>query len=254
VNESFARRYWPHANAIGQQIRLPDLVSNAPLDAASPASAGWRTVVGVVGDARNDGIDRPVLPAIYLPYTTLLPPYVEFHIRTQGEPLGYMHSIRAAVSSVSSDQQIANGAYDLEKGLADDAQWSRERLFSILFGSFSGMALLLAMVGLFSVVSYSVAQRTSEFGIRMALGASRRHILWVAAQAALASAAIGIALGLLAELFLRGMLQKWMNIGHADIASLLGIMVLFVVCTGTACLLPARRAASVQPVEALRCE
>jgi len=254
VNESFARCYWPNASAIGQQVRLPDLASNAPLAAVSPASAGWRTVVGVVGDARNDGIDRPVLPAIYLPYTTLMPPYVQFHIRTQSEPLGYMHAIRTAVSSVSSDQQIANGAYDLEKGLTADPQWSRERLFSILFGFFSGMALLLALVGLFSVVSYSIAQRTSEFGIRMALGASRRHILWVAAQASLASAAIGIALGSLAELFLRETLQKWMNIGHADLAILLGIMVLFVICASIACLLPARRAASIQPVEALRNE
>ena len=176
------------------------VVCHAPLLAASPGSAGWRTVIGVVGDARDDGVDRPVLPAIYLPYTTLLSPYVEFHVRTQSEPLAYLHSIREAVSSISSDQQIANGAYDLETGVAADTQWSRERLFSILFGFFSGMALLLALVGLFSVVAYSVAQRTTEFGVRLALGASRRHVLWVATRAAVFSVFIGLAFGSASDL------------------------------------------------------
>ena len=98
-----------------------------------------------------------------------------------------MHTIRAAVASVSSDQQVANDAYDLQEAIDRDAQWSKQRLFSVLFGVFSTMALMLALAGLFSVVSYSVAQRTMEFGVRLALGASRSHILWIAARAAMLS-------------------------------------------------------------------
>jgi predicted permease len=254
VNETFARRYWPRANPIGQQVRLPDLVSTAPLVAASSASSGWRTVIGVVGDARNDGVDRPPLPAIYFPYTTLLPPYVEFHVRTQGEPLAYLHSIREAVSSISSDQQIANGAYDLEMGVAADAQWSRERLFSILFGFFSAMALLLALVGLFSVVAYSVAQRTTEFGVRLALGASRRHVLWVATRAAIFSLAIGLAFGAVADLLVGRLLATWMNSHGSGPFGLPGAGLLLGCFAVLACFLAAWRAASIEPTQALRYE
>ena len=254
VNESFARRYWPHVNPIGQQIRLPNLVSHAPLLAASPGSAGWRTVVGVVGDARDDGVDRPVLPAIYFPYTTLLPPYVEFHVRTQSEPLAYLHSIREAVSSISSDQQIANGAYDLETGVAADAEWSRERLFSILFGFFSAMALLLALVGLFSVVAYGVAQRTTEFGVRLALGASRCHVLWVATRAAVFSLAVGLVIGSAADLLVGKLLATWMNSHLSGPVGLPAAGLLLGCCAVLACLLAAWRAASIEPTQALRCE
>jgi predicted permease len=254
VNQSFARRYWPHANAIGQQIRMPELISRAPLLAASPGSSGWRTVIGVVGDARDDGLDRPVLPAIYFPYTTLLPPYVEFHVRTNSEPLGYLHSIREAVSSISSEQQIANGAYDLETGVATDAQWSRERLFSLLFGFFSGMALLLALIGLFSVVAYSVAQRTTEFGVRLALGASRRHVLWVATRAAVFSLAIGLVFGSVADLLVEKLLSTWMNSHGSGFFGLPAADLLLGCCAVLACLLAAWRAASIEPTQALRCE
>jgi predicted permease len=254
VNETFARRYWPHANPVGQQIRLPDLVSRAPLLAASPGSSGWRTVIGVVGDARNDGVDRPALPAVYFPYTTLLPPYVEFHVRTQGEPLAYLHSIREAVSSISSDQQVANGAYDLETGVSADAQWSRERLFSILFGFFSGMALLLALVGLFSVVAYSVAQRTTEFGVRLALGASRRHVLWVATRAAVSSLVIGLAVGSVADLLVGRLLATWMNSHESGPFGLPAAGLLLGCCAVLACLLAAWRASLIEPTQALRYE
>ena len=254
VNETFARRYWPHASPIAQHIRVPSLTSSAPLAAVSAGSTAWRTIGGVVGDTRNDGVDRPVLPAIYVPYTTLMPPYAQFHIRTQGEPLGYLNSVRKAVSSVSSDQQIANGAYDLETGVAADAQWSRERLFSILFGFFSGMALLLALAGLFSVVSYSVEQKTAEFGVRMALGATRHHVLWVAARGTVLNLAVGLAVGSLADLMVARLLASWMSIQGAGPFGLPAAGVLLGSSALLACLLPAWRAASIEPIRALRSE
>ena len=106
-------------------------------------------------------------------------------IRTQGEPMAYLHAIRKAVASVEADEQVGNGIVRPGRGDPNAMPlWSRERLFSILFGFFSGLALLLALVGLFSVVAWSVTQRTAEFGVRLALGASRGHIVWVAARAA----------------------------------------------------------------------
>jgi hypothetical protein len=127
---------------------------NSDVLCATPDSAGWRQVVGVIADLRNDGVDRPAVPAIYLPYTTLMVPRVQYEIRTQGEPLAMLHSVRAAVQSVASDQQVSDKSFDLKEAIERDAQWVRQRLFSVLFGFFSALGLLLALVGLFSVVSY----------------------------------------------------------------------------------------------------
>ncbi len=196
VNHAFATRYLSSSNALGRQLRIPGLAHQNRYAAISAQSTAWRQIIGVVGDARNDGVDRPVVPAIYLPYTAVMPPNVQFFVRTQGDPLTYLHSIRAAIASVASDQQISNssfnGTFTLNEAIERDAQYSRQRLFSILFGVFSAMALALALVGIFSVVAYSVAQRTTEFGVRLALGAPRAHVLWVAARIALVSAAVGI--------------------------------------------------------------
>ncbi len=194
-----------------------------------------------------------VQPAIYLPYTTLMPPYAQFLIRTQGDPLTYLHSIRAAVASVAPDQQIANGVFTLDEAIERDAQYSRQRLFSILFGVFSAMALALALVGIFSVVAYSVAQRTTEFGVRLALGAPRVHILWVAARIALVSTAIGVATGLALDAFLGKLLAAWMHNAFAA-TGLLSAAALLILSALVACFLPARRATTVPPAEALRYE
>ncbi len=252
VNETFARRFGSQANPIGLQIRIPDLVSTAPLISASTASSDWRTIIGVVGDIPNDGLDHPVRPAVYVPYTTLLPPYAQFNIRTQGNPLAYLEALRTTVASVGSDQQISKGANTLEDALSDDSQWSRQRLFSVLFGCFSAMALLLALIGLFSVASYSVTQRTAEFGVRVALGAPRVRILWTAIRPSLLSVMSGIGIGMAIDLSVRKALIGWMRTDNAGIASLFGVIVLFALCAIAACLLPAGRAARINPVEALR--
>jgi predicted permease len=257
VNRAFAARYLSVSNAVGRQVRIPGLTSRNRYQIASPQSTAWRQIVGVVGNARNDGIDRLVAPAIYLPYTAVMQPYVQFFVRTQGNPLTRLHSIRAAIASVASDQQISTEGYNrtftLNEALEKDAQYTRQRLFSILFGIFSAMALGLALVGIFSVVAYSVAQRTTEFGICLALGASRTHVLWVAARIALSSAATGIVIGLACDSFLGVVLAHWMQNAFAA-GSLFAAAVLLALSALLACLLPASRAIAVPPAEALRNE
>jgi predicted permease len=257
VNRTFAARYLSVSSAVGRQVRIPGLTSRNRYQIASAQSAAWRQIVGVVGDARNDGIDRPVAPAIYVPYTAVMQPYVQFFVRTQGDPLRWLHSIRTAIASVASDQQISTEGYNrtftLNEAVEKDAQYTRQRLFSILFAIFSAMALGLALVGIFSVVAYSVAQRTTEFGVRLALGAPRSHVLWVAARIALVSAVAGIVIGLAVDSFLGAVLAHWMqNAFAAD--SLFAAAALLALSALLACLLPARHAVAVPPAEALRYE
>jgi predicted permease len=259
VNHAFATRYLSSSNAaVGRQLRIPGLTAHMRYEAVSAQSTAWRQIIGVVGDARNDGVDQPVVPAIYIPYTAAMQAWVQFLVRTEGDPLTSLHSIRAAVASVASDQQISNrggfnGTFTLNEAIERDSQYSRQRLFSILFGVFSAMALGLALVGIFSLVAYSVAQRTTEFGIRLALGAPRTHVLWVAARIAIVSAAAGIAIGLAFDSFLGVVLAHWMQSAFAA-GSLLAAAALLALGALLACLLPARRATRVNPIDALRSE
>jgi len=257
VNQAFATRYLSSSNAVGlsnaRQLRIPGLKPGNRYQVASAQSTAWRQIIGVVGDTPNDGLARPVVPAIYVPYTAMMWPNAQFFVRTQSDPLTYLHSIRAAVASVSPDQQISNGALTLNQSLERDAQYRSQRLFSILFGVFSAMALALALVGIFSLVAYSVAQRTTEFGVRLALGAPRKHVLWVAARIPLVSAAAGIVTGLALESFLGAVLAHWMQNTFAA-ANLIPAAALLALSALLACLLPARNAITVSPTEALRYE
>jgi predicted permease len=262
VNRAFAARYLSSSGALGssapsRQLRIPGLKPRNHYQVASSQSTAWRRIIGVVGDVRNDGVDGPVVPAIYLPYTTQMGPYADFFVRTLGEPLTYLHSIRSAIASVASDQQINargfDGTFTLTEAIEHDAQYSRQRLFSILFGIFSAMALALALVGIFSVVAYSVAQRTTEFGVRLALGAPRTKVLWVATRIALVSVTAGIVMGIAVDSFLGAVLAHWMQSAFAAV-SLFAAAALLALSALLACLLPARHAIAVPPAEALRYE
>jgi predicted permease len=257
VNRAFATRYLSSSNALSRQLRIPGLTAHGATQAVSAQSTAWRQIVGVVGDARNDGVDQPIVPAIYIPYAAKMQAWAQFLVRTEGNPLACLHSIRAAIASVASDQQISNsvsgfnGTFALGEAIERDVQYSRQRLFSIWFGIFSAMALSLALVGLFSVVAYSVAQRTTEFGVRLALGAPRTHVLWAAARIALVSAAAGMVIGVAVDSFIGAVLAHWMESAFAA-GSLFAAAALLTLSALLACLLPARHAISVPPAEALR--
>ena len=259
VNRAFATRYLSSSPTLGRQLRLPGLKPRNRYAVNSAQTTAWRQIIGIVGDARNDGLDSPVVPAIFLPYTAILPPYVQFFVRTQGNPLTYLQSMRAAIASVASDQQISNGdsnfsgSFTLNEAIERDDQYSRQHLFSILFGVFSVRALALALVGIFSIVAYGVSQRTTEFGVRLALGARRTHVLWVAARTALVSAATGIIVALALDSLLGAILAHWMQNVFA-VGSLFLAAGLLTLSALVACLWPARHAVAVPPAEALRYE
>jgi predicted permease len=259
VNHAFLTRHLSSSQAVGRQLRIPELTAHMRYQAVSPQSTAWREIIGVVGDARNDGVEQPVVPAIYIPYTAATRAWAQFLVRTEGDPLTCLQSIRAAIASVASDQQISNsasasdGTFTLSEAVERDARYSRQRLFSILFGVFSAMALALALVGIFSIVAYSVAQRTAELGVRLALGAPRTHVLWVATRVALVSVAGGIVFGLAVDSFLGAVLAHWMQNAFA-VGSLFAAAALLALGALLACLLPARQAIAVAPAEALRYE
>jgi len=143
---------------------------------------------------------------------------------------------------------------DLQQWIAQEPEVQQQRLFSILFGLFSSLALALALVGLYSVVSYSVAQRTSEFGIRMALGAQRIHVLWIVSRSIGFTVVGGLAAGLVVFVTLHSLLIHVAGNSGSNPFILMGVVALFIFCAGLACTIPAMRAISIDPMQALRTE
>jgi len=177
VNQTLARQYWPKGNAIGQQIRVPQLKAQPPYSLGVPDSDGWLQIVGVVADARDDGLRKPIQPGIYVPYTLTMRMFTQILVRARGEPLALLTSVRRQVLSIDADQQTMGNVRDLEQWISGQPEWAGERLVMILLSGFSILALALAVFGLYSVVSHMVVRRTNEFGLRMALGAQRGDVL-----------------------------------------------------------------------------
>lgn len=158
------------------------------------------------------------------------------------------------MEEVNKDQQVFRGVRNLEQWITTQPEWQQERLVTILFGAFSGLALLLSAVGLYSVVSYSVAQRTPEFGIRMALGAQRRDVLRDVFGSVIWSVGSGSAAGVLLTLILSSVIATWIEGGSRDPLILVGVILVLISASMLACFIPARRASSVDPMTALRYE
>ncbi|MGO9435709.1 MAG: ADOP family duplicated permease, partial [Terracidiphilus sp.] len=196
VNQAFVRHYLSGGDALGHSVRISQLTSNPPRRLGATGSDGWLAVIGVIADSLDDGLDKPVAPAVYAPYSLLTMTGTQILVRTQGEPLAMVHSIRQQIASIDPDQQIISDVRDLEGWIQREPEFARGRLISMLFGAFAVLALTLAAVGLYSVVSYTVAQRTSELGIRVALGARRRDVLRIVGLSAGVSVGLGIVTGL----------------------------------------------------------
>jgi predicted permease len=251
VNQTMARELWPDESPIGRRVRMPEYIrSNAYFTLAAPGSDGWFEIIGVVGDTPNVGLHEPPAPSIYVPYTLMLTDTVNVILRTSHDPLSMTRSIREAERTVDPYQPV-DVVRTAEDALAS-AGWARERFVTLLLLGFAVFALMLAVVGLYSVVSYSVSCRFKEFGIRMALGASRGRIVHAAVQPAV----LAIGAGLFAGLALSGELNKvvaqW-SIGNLnDPVVLVAVSVVLCVVTMMSAAIPANRAASIQPTDALR--
>ena len=255
INHTLAQRYFPNGDAIGHSLKLPGIEGN-PATVLSPPNiaASWLQIVGIVDDARNDGLRSVARPAVFVPYTFSMGEGTEILVRSQAPPLTLLHAVREQLSTINPDQQTSSRVDDLETRLTYEPEWQQEHLAAWIFGVFAWLALALAAVGLHSVVSYTVAQRTNEFGIRMALGARRGDLLRIVFRSALGSMGAGIFAGVALSLALNQVIAKWAQGNTRDPVILLAGTILLGLVSGLACAIPARRASKVDPMIALRGE
>jgi len=254
INQTLARQYFPNGDALGKDVRIPELRGEPPFRLVVEGSDGWFQVVGIVGDARNDGLRNPTKPALYIPYTISLPVWTQILVRTKVPPLTMLHAIRKEIQTVDPDQQAFRDTRDLDGWIKMLPEWARGHLVATLFAGFAILALALAATGLYSVISYTVAQRTGEFGIRMALGAMRKDVLLMVFSSAATNVAGGVLAGIVLTLALNRVLARWIEGSSLNVLILAGVILLLVATAALSCLIPARRASSVDPVVALRYE
>jgi predicted permease len=254
VNETLAKKYFPDGDVIGRQIRTPNVKADPPITQAIPESGEWFEIIGVVGDALDDGLGKPVKPGIYVPYTMFMPPWTQILVRTDGSPLAILHDVRKQINTVDADQQVIGHVRELEEWITGQQEWAQQHLVAMLFGAFAVLALSLAAVGLYSVVSYTVAQRTNEFGIRMALGAQRADVLQIVFTSTMFSVGSGVVAGVILSLAMKRVIAQWVQGSSISFAVLLGVTALMAIVAGVACALPAHRASTIDPMKALRYE
>jgi predicted permease len=255
INRTLAQRYFPDGDAVGHSLKVPGFEERPPLILSVPMLAdSWLQIVGVVDDAKDDGLLEPVKPAIYLPYTLSLRQWTQILVRADVPPLMLLHAIRQQLAAVNPEQQTFSEVEDLDTRISEEQEWQQEHLAAWIFGVFGVLALALAAVGLYSVVSYTVVQRTNEFGIRMALGAGRGHVLRIVFASTVASVGSGIVTGLVLAVALNSVVQKWAQGNARDPLILLAGTALLIMVSAVACALPARYASRVDPMTALRYE
>jgi putative ABC transport system permease protein len=244
VNELFARRHWPQDQAVGKRLRLFD----------ERAPDAWLTVVGVVGNiVQTDMARQQQEPIVYVSSRQALPGGMWIFLRTRGPSGVLADDFRREVQALDADLPVLLGPYTLEQRMAE-AYWNNE-LYAVSFMGVAAIALLLAAIGLYAVVAFSVSTHTKEIGIRMAVGADARHVLKLVFGQGMVPLATGLTIGLVMSLAMTRLLQSMLvGVSPVDPATLGLTALVLVVAAALGCWVPARRALRVSPVAALRQE
>jgi putative ABC transport system permease protein len=246
VNETMARQYWPNDDPLGKRFKVGDPDSDRP----------WLTVVGVAADVRQMGADVPVKAEMYLPYTQT--DYQHWYaprdlvLRTTGDSTSLAAAVREQIRAVDPDQPVSN-VRTMDQVLGEET--ANKRLGMVLLTVFAALALLLASIGIYGLLSYFVAQHTPEIGIRLALGARPRDVLYMVLRRGLTPVLLGTVAGLVAALGLARLISSLLfGVDSGDPATFAGVPLVLLAVGLLACYLPARRAARVDPNVALRYE
>ena len=243
INQAMAKRFWPDADPVGARFRSRD-----------EASHPWFTIVGITPDYRHGQSDNtePIEPAAYIPLVYGVFPNTGLTIRTGGAPALVSAPVRDAIRA--SDPALAVFAASTMEEVRRRGYW-QFFLFGWMFSMFGGIALVLAAVGVYGVLSYSVVQRTQEIGVRMALGASRGDVLRLVIVQGIRLAIVGVAIGVIGSFFVTPVIRgQLVNVSPSDPLSFIGVSIFLTAVAFVASYLPARRAMAVDPLVALRAE
>jgi putative ABC transport system permease protein len=238
ISQHLARRYFAGENPIGQRLRI--------------GQVPWCTIIGVVADIRRDPWDHDIAPVIYRPFLQDPSPRVHFLVRAAGDPNGLVPAARAQLARLDPDQPVED-IKTYRKAIDD--RLVGLRYVASMMAVFGALALLLSAVGVYGITAYSVSERTHEIGLRKALGAQDRAIVWMVARWGILLLGCGLALGVPAALGLASLLQNLVfGVGAYDPVSFISGILLLAVAAFAACYLPVRRALSVDPIVTLRAE
>ncbi len=242
INEAMARRYWPDEDPIGKRFRMQAPINVMP----------WTTIIGVVGDVKHAGLDQDAAPAVYRPHPQHPRTDMTVVMRTQSEPLALANSARNQLREMDKDLPISNlreYTYFVSRSIEQ-----RRFAMSLLTG-FASLALLLALFGIYGVLSYSVSLRTQELAIRQALGARSRDVIALVVKQGMSLVLIGMMIGLAAAIGVtRVMANMLYEIKPLDLTTFVAVSILISAVAALACYLPARRASRVDPMVSLRSE
>ncbi|HEU5451103.1 MAG TPA: ABC transporter permease, partial [Terriglobales bacterium] len=246
INQSMAKKYFPGQDPIGRRLQTGDPSPQSP----------WETVVGVVGDVKYEGLDEETGPTLYVPYNegewTLFSRTMFLVLRTSSDPASLTSALRAQVAALDKDLPLTNVRTMPER---IDESVDRPRFRTLLLGSFAAAALLLAAIGIYGVLAYSVSQRTREIGIRMALGANPARVVALVVARGMVLVGVGVTVGLAGALALTRLMSSLLYaVSARDPQSFVAVSVLLAMVALLACYLPARIAARVDPMIALRSE
>jgi putative ABC transport system permease protein len=242
ISQRMAERDWPDEDPIGRRFALDE----------DPSQANWFTVVGIVPDAGCNILGEPPRPTLYLPHRQQPVSELIIIARTSGEPLDTVQALRGIVRQADPGIPV----YDIQTLEESINSWLRDdRLLAGFLGLLAALALGLACIGLYGVMSYSVGQRTHEIGVRLAMGATGREISWMVLRSCVKLCSAGILIGLVVAAPVGVLTASFMyGIGGFDPVTLLGVTLLLLSVSVLAGYLPARRAMRVDPMAALRCE